>query len=218
MSCEDGLGGEVFGDQGLADAVLSDEDDVGGVGEPGESTELFDEVAIDGTGPCPVEVGEGFGGPEAGSTEAPFEAAASALLDFPVEKPLESFEFLSFFPMSEQAVRGRGCVPDLEEDSWAFLRVIAVETMRGDFEVAEALGQVESQLDGLACVPLSAIEDHADSGRVRGSRLERLADGGGQSVGAVIVEQTEQLVDSASQALLTLGESDEELFSSGDEP
>ena len=89
--------------------------------------------------------------------------------------------------------------------------------MRGDDQVADAIGQSEGELDGLAGASLPAIEDHADGGRVRRAGLEGLVNGNGKSLDAMIVEQVEQLVNGACQTMLALGEADEKLLSSGHE-
>jgi len=75
--------GEVLGDQGLADAVGSDQDDVGGAGEPVETEEVVDLLAVDLLGPAPVEVGQRLEGAEPGAAQAALEAAAAALLFLP---------------------------------------------------------------------------------------------------------------------------------------
>ena len=69
---------EVLHEHGLADAVGSDEDDVGGVVDEGEREQLLDEGAVDALGPVEVEVGEGLEGSDAGVGEAAFEGAAFA--------------------------------------------------------------------------------------------------------------------------------------------
>ena len=105
------MGGEVFGDHGFADAVLSDEDDVGGVFEPLESSELFDEIAIDGSGPCPVEVGEGFCGAESSGSEASIEASLGSFLFFPNKQLFDPREILRFVGVGEQSDEPEGFGP-----------------------------------------------------------------------------------------------------------
>jgi len=83
---EDGLMSEIAGDERLADAVGSDEDDVGSGVEPFESEEIFDLIAIDLGGPGPVEIGERFEGADACPAQPSFEASFCALLLFPGEK------------------------------------------------------------------------------------------------------------------------------------
>ena len=82
---EDAVVEEVFHQHGLADAVRSDEDDVGGVVDEGEREQLLDERAVDTLGPGPVEVGDGFEGADAGVGQTPFEGTALALAVFDVD-------------------------------------------------------------------------------------------------------------------------------------
>jgi len=69
---------EVLHEHGFADAVRSDEDDVGGVVDEGEREQLLDEGAVDALRPGPVEVGDGLEGADTGVGQAPFEGAALA--------------------------------------------------------------------------------------------------------------------------------------------
>ena len=65
-AAEDAMVEEVFHQHRFADAVRSEEDDVGGVVDEGEREEFLDEGAVDALGPVEVEVGEGFEGADAG--------------------------------------------------------------------------------------------------------------------------------------------------------
>ena len=81
--------GEVFGEDGFADAVGTDEDGVGGVVEEGEGEEVIDEWLVDAFGPGPVEVGDGFEGADAGVGEAALEGAAFAFAVFDVDEAFD---------------------------------------------------------------------------------------------------------------------------------
>ena len=89
MAAKHGLMGEVLGQHGLAQAVGSDEHDVGRLIEEGEGEQLLDEGAVDIGGPVPVEVGERFEGANLGIVEAPFEATPGALVLFDVDELLQ---------------------------------------------------------------------------------------------------------------------------------
>ena len=80
---------EVLHEHGLADAVRSDEDDVGGVVDEGQREELLDEGAVDAFGPGPVEVGDGLEGADARVGETPFEGAALAFAVLDVDDALD---------------------------------------------------------------------------------------------------------------------------------
>ena len=48
--------------------------------------QLLDGWAVALGGPVPIEVGQGFEAPQVGVAQAPFQAAAGALLLFPIEQ------------------------------------------------------------------------------------------------------------------------------------
>ncbi len=70
-----GLVSDVLRDDGLAEALVGDEDDVAGLGEEGETGGRLDGVGIDAFRPRPVEVGHRLEATEAGTGETALEPA-----------------------------------------------------------------------------------------------------------------------------------------------
>ena len=100
------------------------------------------------------------------------------------------------------------------------LRVVALEAMRCDDESADSrvVGEIEGQLDRCFGTPLQAIENQLDGGWMWRAGGERFVDGSLEGFGAVIVEESDELVDGGSEATLSLCELYEELLGGGDEP
>ena len=86
---EDGLVGDVFGQQSLTDAVGSEEDEVSTLAYEVESQRAFDQGPIDFLGPVPVEVGNGLEGAEPAVDAAPFEGSSGAVGSFGAQDFLE---------------------------------------------------------------------------------------------------------------------------------
>ena len=89
VAVEDGVMDDVLREHGFADAVGSEEHDVDGIVDEGEREELVDELAVDGLGPLPIEVGGGFEGADARIGESPFERASFAFTVFDVDDGFE---------------------------------------------------------------------------------------------------------------------------------
>ena len=75
-----GLVSDVLRDDGLAEALVGDEDDVASFGEEVEAEGGLDGVAVDPLRPRPVEVRHGLEAPKARPGEAALEPAARAVL------------------------------------------------------------------------------------------------------------------------------------------
>jgi hypothetical protein len=108
-SGEDGLVGEIAGDERLADAVGSDEDDIGHRVEPVEAEKVFDLGAVDFLGPAPVEISQGFEGADACAPCAAFKASADALLLFPGEQLRQPGLVPGLVPVGEKPVKLEVC-------------------------------------------------------------------------------------------------------------
>src|SRR6185369_9701734 len=65
VSGEYGLVGDVLGDQGLADAVGSEQEEVSTFAHKVEGEGALEQGAVDPLGPVPVEIGEGLEGADA---------------------------------------------------------------------------------------------------------------------------------------------------------
>ena len=111
MALHDGVVEEVLGEHGLADAVGTEEHDVGGVMEELEGEEFIDEGPVDSLGPQPVEVGEGFEGADAGVGQTPLEASSLSLGLFDVEELLHPGGAAYVVIGSGESVEAKGAKP-----------------------------------------------------------------------------------------------------------
>ena len=100
--------GDVAGERRLADAVGTDQDDVGGVGEEVERHQRLDSGAVATLGPGPVEVGERLEAADMGGAQPALEAAACALLLLPVDQGLDPVGGAGLGPMGDHAAQVEG--------------------------------------------------------------------------------------------------------------
>src|SRR5579872_2038429 len=80
---------QVLGDHALAEAVGTDDHEVGGLLEEAEGEELIEERAIELFGPLVVEVGHGLEGAEARVVHPALEAALQSLALLDLEEATE---------------------------------------------------------------------------------------------------------------------------------
>jgi hypothetical protein len=99
MAEDHGLMGDVARERRFADPVGADQDDVGGLLEEVEGHQGFEGRAITAFGPTPIEVTDRFEAADMSGTQAPLQAAASALLLLPVEQHAEPFGGGGFRPV-----------------------------------------------------------------------------------------------------------------------
>src|SRR5450432_3934116 len=90
-SGEDRAVRDILGDHRLSESPGGDEDDVAGALEEVERGDRFDQGAVDGRGPVPVEVGEGFELLEARARAATFQTTTGTVLLFEIGDVLEDF-------------------------------------------------------------------------------------------------------------------------------
>ena len=106
------LVGDVLGQGRLADAVGTDDDDIGGLLEEVERHQRLDGGAVAALGPVPVEVAQRLEAADMGGLQPTLQAAAGALLLFPVEQRrdpgLRSRPPASAPPGHADAAPGRG--------------------------------------------------------------------------------------------------------------
>jgi len=74
---------DVLGDEGFAQAVGTEQDQVAAFADEVQRQGAFDRLAVDLLGPGPVEVGDGLEAPEARVLQATFQAAACAFPSVP---------------------------------------------------------------------------------------------------------------------------------------
>jgi len=120
MAFEDGAVGDIGGDGGLADAIGSDQDEVGGLVEEVEGHEVLDGHAVASPWPVPVEVGERLELSEAGVGEASLEASGAPFFLLPRDQGREPVAFCDLVPVGEEAVQSEraGTVDEGVGHSW----------------------------------------------------------------------------------------------------
>lgn len=106
VALHDRLMREVLSDQGFADAIGSDQDDVEGLTDKVQAHQRGDGRLVTLCGPVPVEVGQWLEAPEVGGAQAPLQAPVMAFLDFPLQPLFDPGQlyFGQFVPMGQQAV------------------------------------------------------------------------------------------------------------------
>src|SRR5215207_1581964 len=82
VAFEDGLFGDVLGEQCLADAVWSEQDEVSALAQEVQVQGAFDEGPVDLAGPAPVEVCDGLEGAESAVGASSFEGSPGAVGGF----------------------------------------------------------------------------------------------------------------------------------------
>jgi hypothetical protein len=102
-----GLVEEVLSDHRLADAIGSDEDDVGGLVDPGQREELVDVEAVDFLRPVIVEVDHRLEAADPAGGQASFETALLASRFFAAQQLFEPRRGGDRRPVAEQAVPGQ---------------------------------------------------------------------------------------------------------------
>ena len=99
------LVGDVLRQGRFADAVGTDDDDIGGLLEEVERHQRLDGGAVAALGPVPVEVAQRLEAADMSGLQPPFQAAACALPLFPIEQRRDPGLGRDLRPVRHQAVQ-----------------------------------------------------------------------------------------------------------------
>jgi len=229
VALEDGLMRDILRDHRLAEALRRDEDDVAVLDEEVELDGGFDLGAIDVLGPVPIVVGDGLEAPDATASGAPLETSASAVLFFELSDVLEQLAGPSrrFWakatrssrysaPWRRPSAASRAGNSVMIGSRLSGELVVGCERVRCDDNVGARIRElVRRQRRSLSPLARELVEDVGDRLGGHGSARERVGEGDVEIAGAVTVEQGEQDRDVGADAILALGERENERIGMG---
>ncbi len=105
MTTQYGMMGDVLGQCGLAHPIGSDQDQVRGILQKGETHPALYDLLVALSRPVPVKIRQGFEAAHMGTLDTSFQGTPGSLLFFPVKQQWQPRLVMDLFPVFQEAVK-----------------------------------------------------------------------------------------------------------------